>query len=304
MATFLVAAAIFSFQNNFWVNLHQFLHAEAGRRAAGQALRFEPSTLPQADRAAWEDALTAYGPISKRDHVRDAGLIAVNDALSQVEGDTLPTTIEPAIGAALTRAAPVYRAGLWPEHRRANEAWIATMRPIIERIAPSLTVQLAQAYHASWPSQPILVDVSHAAGRFGAYTTLQFGRALAGHATVSSFDEGSDGEMGVETVFHEASHTIGPSIMRMIAAEARSQNVAQPPNLWHALIFYTTGELVRRALGKTGDSHYLPYAYRFSVYEKGMLPDRGSLEKNWQPWLDGKVSFEQALRNLVRDVAR
>src|SRR5262245_58309802 len=84
MATFLVAAVIFSFQNNFWVNLHQFLHAEAGRRAAGQALRFEPSNLSEAERAAWEEALTAYGPISKRDHVRDAGLIAVNDALSQV----------------------------------------------------------------------------------------------------------------------------------------------------------------------------------------------------------------------------
>jgi hypothetical protein len=304
MATFLVAAAIFSFQNNFWVNLHQFLHAEAGRRAAGQGLRFEPSNLPAAERGAWEEALTVYGPISKRDHVRDTGLIAVNDALSQVEGDTLPSTIEPAIAAALTRAAPVYRVRLWPEHRRANQAWIASMRPTVERIAPTLTVQLAQAYHAAWPSQPILVDVSHSAGRFGAYTTLQFGRAFAGHATVSSFDEGSDGEMGVETVFHEASHTIGPSIMRMIAAEARSQNVAQPPNLWHALIFYTTGELVRRALGKTGDSHYLPYAYRFNVYEKGMLPDRGSLEKNWQPWLDARVPFEEALRDLVRDVGR
>ena len=66
----------------------------------------------------------------------------------------------------------------------------------------------------------------------------------------------------------------------------------------------TTGELVRRALGKTADSHYMPYAYRFSVYEKGMLSDRASLEKNWQPWLDGTVPFEEARRTLVRDAAR
>jgi hypothetical protein len=57
MATFCVANAIFSFQNNFWVNLHQFLHAEASRPAAGRALRFEPSNLPEAERAAWEEAL-------------------------------------------------------------------------------------------------------------------------------------------------------------------------------------------------------------------------------------------------------
>jgi hypothetical protein len=92
--------------------------------------------------------------------------------------------------------------------------------------------------------------------------------------------------------------------MRMIAAEARSQNAAQPPNLWHALIFYTTGELVRRELGKAGAAQYRPYAYRYSVYEKGMLPDRAALEKDWQPWLDGRVPFEEALRNLVRDVGR
>jgi hypothetical protein len=29
-----------------------------------------------------------------------------------------------------------------------------------------------------------------------------------------------------------------------------------------------------------------------------------ALEKNWQPWLDGKAPFEEALHDLVRDVAR
>lgn len=81
-------------------------------------------------------------------------------------------------------------------------------------------------------------------------------------------------------------------------------------NFWvnlHQFLHAEAGRPLRsspRALGKTGDSHYLPYAYRFSVYEKGMLPDRGSLEKNWQPWLDARVPFEEALRNLVRDVGR
>jgi hypothetical protein len=92
--------------------------------------------------------------------------------------------------------------------------------------------------------------------------------------------------------------------MRMIADESRRQQRQTPRNLWHAVIFYTTGELVRRELGRVGDAHYMPYAYRFNVYEKGMLPDRAALERDWQPWLDGKVPFNEALRNLVRDVAR
>jgi hypothetical protein len=51
-------------------------------------------------------------------------------------------------------------------------------------------------------------------------------------------------------------------------------------------------------------ARYLPYAYRFDVYSKGMDKDRAALERDWQPWLDGQVSFEEALRNLVRDAAR
>jgi hypothetical protein len=36
MPLLVIAAAIFTFQNNLWVNLHQFLHAEASRKAAGR----------------------------------------------------------------------------------------------------------------------------------------------------------------------------------------------------------------------------------------------------------------------------
>ena len=72
----------------------------------------------------------------------------------------------------------------------------------------------------------------------------------------------------------------------------------------HALIFYMTGELVRREVGMAGDAHYMPYAYRFDVNSKGKENERAALEQNWQAFLDGKVPYEEALRNLVRDATR
>src|SRR5258708_6221705 len=111
MQTLLIAAAIFSFQNNFWVNLHQFMHAEAGRKAAGKAIQMDAALIE------------GHAPYAKLDGLRDRGLIAVNDALSQVTGDALPATLDPAIAAALMRAAPAYREKFWPQHRAANEKW-------------------------------------------------------------------------------------------------------------------------------------------------------------------------------------
>jgi hypothetical protein len=291
MTTLLIAAAIFTFHNNFWVNLHQFLHAEAGRRAAGRAVQLDAALVD------------GYAEIAKRDLLRDERLVAINDALSQVDGETLPATIDPAV-AALSRAAPVYRARFWPQHRQTNDAWIATMTPLVDRHGPALTTALAKAYHTPWPDKPILIDVTIEAGPFGGYTTDVASGVYAAHSTISAIGQGSAGDMGVETIFHEASHAVDGAIMRMIADESRRQQRQTPRNLWHAVIFYTTGELVRRELGRVGDAHYMPYAYRFNVYEKGMLPDRAALERDWQPWLDGAVPFEEALRNLVRDVAR
>jgi len=65
-----------------------------------------------------------------------------------------------------------------------------------------------------------------------------------------------------------------------------------------------TGELVRRELGKIGDAHDLPRAYRFDVYPKGMDKDRAALERAWPPFLDGKATCEEGPRNLVRDATR
>jgi hypothetical protein len=282
---------LFRFQNSFWVNLHQFLYAEAGRRQVGRA-----TTMVSA-------ALDTYARFLARDPVFDAGLIAVNDALARIPGDdTLPDgAVEPAVRAALNLAAPVYRAQIWPRQRLANDAWIALMRPRIDRHGPALTRALANAYHVTWPAQPLLVDVSGDAGVFGGYTTNDGPAGFAAHSTIAPSGQGSEVDMGVETIFHEASHAVDAAIMRMIAEESARQKVRTPRNLWHAVIFYTTGELVRHELGMVGDSHYMPYAYRFDVYSKGMQAERAALERDWQPWLDGKVPFEEALRNLVRD---
>ena len=72
MTFLVVAAAIFTFQNNFWVNLHQFLHAEAARKAAGRAIQLDA------------ELVEGYAEMAKRDLLRDEGLVAINDALSRV----------------------------------------------------------------------------------------------------------------------------------------------------------------------------------------------------------------------------
>ncbi|HET9211639.1 MAG TPA: hypothetical protein VFR03_14630 [Thermoanaerobaculia bacterium] len=295
------AEAQFRFQDNFWVNLHHFVRAEARRRAFNAPLGMPMSTLSEAERSAWSSSVDAYADLAKLSLIFDERLVRINNVLAaRGEEAALPEgLVEPGVLAALNRAAPIYRTHLWPEHHRLNEEWIATIRPLVEQHAPALTRALADAYHVQWPKEPILVDASCEGGPVGAYTTG--GPPGTAAHTVIAPSQVHDLDAAFEIVFHEASHSVDDQIMKNIDAEAARQKVKPDPNLWHALIFYTSGELVKRELHKEKDPGYKPYAYRFGVYDRGWQPLRAGLEKDWQPYLDGKVSFSQALTRLVAD---
>ncbi|MFY9824350.1 MAG: hypothetical protein WAM82_23440 [Thermoanaerobaculia bacterium] len=291
----------FRFQDNFWVNLHHFVRAEARRRAYSQPLVMPVSALSEAERADWAAAVDAYVDLAKLSLIFDERLVRINNALAdQAEAKTLPEgLVEPGVLAALNRAAPIYRTHLWPEHRRANEEWIAAVRPLVEQHSAALTKALADAYHVKWPADPILVDASCEAGPVLAYTTGG-PKGLAAHTVIAPTKNG-DLAVAFETVFHEASHAVDDQIMQFVDQEAARQKVKPNPNLWHGIIFYTVGELVKRELHKEKDQGYQPYAYRFGVYDRGWQPIRAGLEKDWQPYLDGKLDFPHALAKLVAD---
>jgi hypothetical protein len=83
----------------------------------------------------------------------------------------------------------------------------------------------------------------------------------------------------------------------MIEEEGARQKLAVPRELWHFTIMFTSGTLARRELATAG-STYVPYVDRYD-----MLPpaERTAFERDWLPYLDGRVSLQGALHDLVRD---
>lgn len=69
-------------------------------------------------------------------------------------------------------------------------------------------------------------------------------------------------------------------------------------NLWHAVLFHTTGELTRRALEAGGVGSYTPYADRQSLWAGPFRGLRDSVTRIWQ-YMDGKRPYESAIQVLV-----
>jgi hypothetical protein len=256
----------FVFQNNFWLNLHQFVRGEAYRRSVKAMPGLDPATLNDADRATWTAAVDAYADFAKRDVLFDDELRALNNALVPMRDVVqLPEgVVSAAATKTLNAAGPVYRAHTWPARQQDNDAWIARARALVEQHGAAMSAALARAYRITWPDEPVLVD---AVGEIGPNSAIT-------HDGLSGF----------------AAHT------QAGAASVRNTGEA-PGDLWHFMMMYTSGVVAKRELASAGRS-YQTYGERYP----GMMPSvRAAFEPDWLPYVEGKTPFEQALHDLVRD---
>lgn len=109
-------------------------------------------------------------------------------------------------------------------------------------------------------------------------------------------------------MFHEASHIAG--LVRPFRAQLdRAFEAAggeAPDRLWHDMIFYTTGEIVRLVLESRGQPGYRHYGATSGVYARGerwaaQLP---AFREHWRPFLLSGAGDPGARRRALEGVAR
>jgi hypothetical protein len=320
---------VFELHSGFWINLHYTLYREArqrtvssppekGRQASGSPLNPAPTPKPAltaVELNAWDEAVAYYAAnFAGKDLLFSTELIQLKNQLGDFEDcdelsgrkkKSCDASLPSKLTQVLEAAAPVYRTHLWLDHDRANRRWITRVAPLVIEQGVGLSERLADIYQTRWPREKIRVDVTAYANWAGAYTTLDPLRV-----TISSLDSRNQGPEALEVLFHEASHGIAEPVEQAIHRECRQRDKAIPRDLWHALIFYTTGEVIRPVLAgrepAPGDQDssrpgagYIPYAVREGLYQRGWNDYLKVLQRFWQPYLEGQASFDDAIARMV-----
>ena len=300
---------VFEFHSGFWLNLHHTLYYQARQqRTAGAASVLAASSLSPAEQKAWDAAVSFYAQTyAGKDLLVALDLVLIKNQLGDFETcddiaglkkKTCDAGLPKKLTEVLTGAAAVYRTHLWAEHDRANRRWISSVAPLVRRSGIDLSHRLAEIYQTDWPQDRIRVDVSVYSNSAGAYTTLDPLRL-----TVSSTDPRNQGPEALEILFHEASHGISDNVQNAIMRECRQRDKPVPRDLWHALLFYTTGEVIRPAVFDSEQgapkTSYVPYAVKEGLYKRGWQDYLRVLTEYWQPYLDGKQSFDDAVAHMV-----
>lgn len=303
---------LFDFHSGFWINLHHFLYRQAQllepqrgphNLALSKADSDELQHLSPEERSTWESAVSFYGhSVVKHDLLFDDTLISTKNQLEDNEAspDLANADIAPDLKAALLKAAPIYRKHWWPRHNAENREWIAHLEPLVQRYGTALSTEMSSIYSEPWPQYPVRVDTVTYANWAGAYTTLKPTRP-----TISTTDPANQGTAALEIVFHETSHGMMGKVMDAIAAaEAnlnahRSGTAFHSGSIWHAVLFYTAGELVKKQI-----PDYTPYADKNGLWVRAWpTPDHSLIEQDWKPHMYSSVTLQQSLTKLVNDLA-
>ncbi len=301
--------------NDFWLNLHHYLYV-LGRAHSGAADAKQPAVVSAPDdeqrglnsltddeRQTWQEVVSTYaGGLSRQTSFFQAPLAAITIRLANT-GDVpaFPvSTLDPAARATLERAAPIYRKGWWTRHRAMNEQYVAALQQAIERDGPAIVSFLTRAYHVRWPERPYpthVVAYSNFAGAFW-YT---------GNVMIlsSNPNPANDRWYPLEGVFHEGMHQWDNDVEAMLRAQATPRSVTVPVDLSHALIFFTSGEAVRRL-----HPEHVPVVDSLQIWRLSLSGARVPAERLrpavleiWKPYLDGKGSRDEALAALVAAAA-
>jgi hypothetical protein len=318
---------VFEFHSGFWVNLHHFLYHEARARLAAKAphdsaaknpapsVKQNPVTLTATEQKTWDNAIAYYMTnYAGKDLLINIDLVLLKNQIEDFEDcdeltgrkkQSCDAGLPGNVGPILDSVAPIYRAHWWVDHDRSNRRWVMKVAPLVREQGLELSERLADIYQTRWPKEKIRVDVSAYANSAGGYTTLDPLRV-----TIASADPRNQGPDALEVLFHEASHGIAVPVEDAISRECKQRDKPIPRDLWHALIIYTTGEVLRPVFKDSstekgaGDApppkpNAVPYALEDVLSQRGWEQYHLLLVLYWQPYLDGRVNFEDAIAHLI-----
>lgn len=301
----------FAFYSDFDTNLNDALNAAGVARKAGKPDLFHSGAeapcfggLPPSARAGWDRAVDYYAEIispadwsARQQYLVRVDLAGFDEELTDAGARQFVEIARSFRGA----ATPAYKACRWAAQDEKNRLWIEELKPRLATEEQKIALRLEELYGKRWSGLPLRVDVVETVDWSGANTI--FRNPVGGHLLISNSYQGP---AALEIVFHEASHLLmdrKDPVQQALDNAASAVDFRLPDELWHVVLFYTTGEAVRRILDNGGKPGYTPILY--GIFDRGVWGRyRNPLESAWRPYVHGERPLSEAAARLIEELRK
>jgi hypothetical protein len=285
----------FEFHSAFLMNLHHFLYDAAMHegKLEKEAWQVAPT---RAQMQTLREAVAFYKlHYAKQDLLFDDTMVDIKAALNVADDrrDATGLKLPSDLITVLNSAAPIYAKCIWAAQDQINQTWIAQVKALDATYGAEIQARIEHDLAHAFPTSPIRDDLVVATGYWaGAYTREE--------PVMPSDSEDYRGLASLEMLYHEASHIhVTDTVRNEINADLKAMQRADHHGLWHAVQFYTVGEIVKDVLKRRANLDYQPYAQKNGVYTRGWSSFVPLLEGPWQSYLQGKVNMQDALNLMV-----
>jgi hypothetical protein len=306
--TVLFESRYFSFQSNPSLNAHLFLYNKAmgckfkkihEDSLAYYSFKDKIKTLKPADLATLNPVLRFYmDSLLNKDLLLDSLMRDFSDKLGDEKN--IPVKWQRNALEKVNTFKPYFTKLFWPAIDAENKTWLKVAQPQIIRLETAVIPELERIYQEKLPAGKIIIDLTSYATWTGAYS---YDNTFC-HVIFSSTHRSNQGEFAAEVVFHETSHFLVRKISKMITTMAKGKDIKQSINLWHNLIFYTTGYVLEKAYAKEAKT-FVPYYVQMKFQEK--FPDfKIAVEGchiSWDPYIQNTGDLNTAIQKLVAFVS-
>ncbi|HEY6619135.1 MAG TPA: hypothetical protein VIY68_06310 [Steroidobacteraceae bacterium] len=286
---------LLEFHSAFLMNLHAFLLDASTRKRELSSYTWIASPTP-AEAKTLTRAIAFYQTnYAQRNLLDDPTMSDIKKALSvkDTRQDPNGLSLPPALTAILDSVSPIYLRCLWPAQDRSNREWIRQVKMLNAQYGAEVQADIEYFMIHRFQITPIRVDIVVATGsRNGGYTDTQ--------TILPSGRTDYQGLQALEMLYHEATHIdVADTVTEEIDAELKAKH-RSGDSLWHAVQFYTVGEIVKGVYNRKGNIDYQTYADLNGVYTRGSWPAyHAAIEAEWRPYLQGHATMRQAISGMV-----
>lgn len=291
----------YDFHINYWFNAHHFLWLESFMNLEKDST-LVTEKLSKKDRVIWDEAVNYYKENLTEKDLRTSDYMDGFKKWMRTWRKTfgpIPEAYKPHMDV-LMAVDPVYEKYFWPRHLAACQKVLDDNIAIIRAIESDYVDQITTLTRQFWEFEKIRVDITYVAKaskwnlRNRPYTSL-----FPTHVVMNAVGENAVPGNWIELLFHEsAHHLILPSTYFVGGTinDYLEVNDLQPPRqLWHAYIFYFTGQISKQLLNAHGIEYEATYMERNGVFSR-YFP---LLEQHLKPYLRREVTLPDATAAFI-----